>query len=117
MDQNDIIGPVIEKPNPDAFITEHPMDIMLSGNYNKVPIIIGYNSLEGIIMELNNKLVLNKETKYRYDDFQKAIPYYYNLEKNSQFSKSIAKNIEEFYYGFVSEPEDDIEYWYTVRKI
>lgn len=42
--------PCIEKniPGIKAIITEHPADIIKSGNYSKVPMIIGFNDNEGI---------------------------------------------------------------------
>jgi len=46
-----IYGPVIEKPNPTAIITQHPIDIIQSGKYNMVPIIMGFNSNEGLLLE------------------------------------------------------------------
>ncbi|KAK9875464.1 hypothetical protein WA026_007858 [Henosepilachna vigintioctopunctata] len=39
-------GPVVEKPSKDAFISEEPEHLLKSGNYNKVPIIIGTTSNE-----------------------------------------------------------------------
>ncbi|XP_068620355.1 esterase FE4-like [Battus philenor] len=42
--------PCIEKPiaGVEPIITEHPADIISSGNYTQVPMIIGYNDNEGI---------------------------------------------------------------------
>lgn len=41
--------PVIEAPNPTAFLTEHAKDIIKAGNYNKVPMIFSYNDAEGLL--------------------------------------------------------------------
>ncbi|CAH2074949.1 unnamed protein product, partial [Iphiclides podalirius] len=45
-------APVIERSfrNVEAFLTEAPMDALLAGNVNKVPLMCGYNSAEGLIM-------------------------------------------------------------------
>ncbi|GBP31971.1 Bile salt-activated lipase [Eumeta japonica] len=42
--------PCVERdiPGVEAFITEHPLNVIRSGNYTKVPMIIGYNDNEGI---------------------------------------------------------------------
>ncbi|XP_026763078.2 acetylcholinesterase-like [Galleria mellonella] len=44
-----IFTPCIEKiiPNTEQFLAEAPYKTMVNGQYNKVPIIIGYNSAEG----------------------------------------------------------------------
>ncbi|KAK9875468.1 hypothetical protein WA026_007860 [Henosepilachna vigintioctopunctata] len=41
-----VFAPIVEKPSKDAFISEEPEHLLKSGNYNKVPIIIGTNSNE-----------------------------------------------------------------------
>ncbi|KAK9875469.1 hypothetical protein WA026_007861 [Henosepilachna vigintioctopunctata] len=41
-------APVVEKPSKDAFIYEEPEHLLKSGNYNKVPIIIGTTSNEAV---------------------------------------------------------------------
>ncbi|XP_060519301.1 juvenile hormone esterase-like [Cylas formicarius] len=48
--------PVVEKPNPTAFLTKHPFEIIKSGEYNKVPMMIGYVSHEGLLLEFMKKL-------------------------------------------------------------
>lgn len=106
-------GPVIEKPNAEAFITEQPLDIMLSGNYLKVPLIIGYNTREGMFAELLQKKEYGKII-YPLNDFETAIPFYYNIPKRTELSKNIAKTIKEYYYGEAEATLDDIDKFYLV---
>ncbi|KAJ8924090.1 hypothetical protein NQ315_006871, partial [Exocentrus adspersus] len=47
-----VIGAVIEQPNESAFLTRNVLDIIKSGNYNKVPLWFGYTSREGIFIEV-----------------------------------------------------------------
>lgn len=47
-----IFGPVVEKPNKTAFITRDPTDLILNGEFSKVPILAGYTNHEGLLFEL-----------------------------------------------------------------
>lgn len=42
--------PTVEPDVEEAFISKHPDEILKSGDYNRVPYIIGANTLEGIII-------------------------------------------------------------------
>lgn len=42
--------PTIEPDVEDAFISKHPNEILKNGDFNKVPLLIGANTLEGIII-------------------------------------------------------------------
>ncbi|XP_013174896.1 PREDICTED: esterase B1-like [Papilio xuthus] len=44
-------APVVEKrfDNTEAFLTKDPLDSLLAGDFNKVPLIVGYNSAEGLV--------------------------------------------------------------------
>lgn len=106
----------MENSNPEAFITDHPLDIMASGKYNKVPIIIGYTSREGMLLEVLGK-INDKKLEYRLKDFEKAIPLHYNLTKGTPISKTVAKKIEDFYYGKSQSLEEDVDKFYIVSII
>ncbi|GLV39704.1 uncharacterized protein CBL_08230 [Carabus blaptoides fortunei] len=108
-------GPVIEKPNDEAFITEHPLDIMLSGNYIKVPIIIGYNTREGMILALIQTKDYGKIV-YPFDDFEKIIPHHYNIPKRTELSRNVAKSIKEYYYGQAEATVDDVDKYYVLES-
>lgn len=44
--------PTIEEPNDTAFLTRKPIDIIISGDYNHVPMLITYASNEGLYIEM-----------------------------------------------------------------
>ncbi|KAF7281955.1 hypothetical protein GWI33_003977 [Rhynchophorus ferrugineus] len=50
---------VIEVPNPEAFLSENPADIIKKGTYNHVPIIMGYTDKEGMLNDFDMS-VLNQ---------------------------------------------------------
>lgn len=106
-------GPTIEKPNKDAFLTEHPVDIMLSGNYNKVPIMLGFTSREGMLMEIGIK----REYGYMkmFTNFEHKVPHHYNLKPGSDLSIKIAKMIKDAYYGNENPTTDNLDKFYLVR--
>ncbi|XP_013189497.2 juvenile hormone esterase isoform X2 [Amyelois transitella] len=64
-----LFAPVVEQKfdGVESFLNEEPLDILLSGNYNKVPLIIGYNSGEGLFtlsLQLKKAEFYNKHVKY-----------------------------------------------------
>ncbi|KAF5273122.1 hypothetical protein FQA39_LY07612 [Lamprigera yunnana] len=90
-------GLVIENAKaPSAFLTREPIEIILSGDYNHVPIIIGFTSLEGMVVDFFGENVPNT---YIIDDFEEIVPYELNIDRGSKLSKIIANKIKKFYYG------------------
>ncbi|XP_056640905.1 uncharacterized protein LOC130447884 [Diorhabda sublineata] len=89
-------GPVIEKSTKEpAFLTEDPIDIIKSGKYNKVPMMIGCLSREGMFIysictNAKNNLVLVPET---------LIPRSLNLRIGSNLHKEAADRVKQFYFG------------------
>lgn len=66
-----IFVPCVEKAIPDveSFLTDTPYNLITKGDYNKVPIIIGYNSAEGLMFAgKENDTMIPKL------DFLKALP-------------------------------------------
>nr|XP_023018920.1 juvenile hormone esterase-like [Leptinotarsa decemlineata] len=95
-----VVGPVIEKPNPTAFLTKDPMEVMISGEYNKVPMIWGYTSNEGMLFVLLQKLA--KEGKAKKMDekpnLEDFVPPDMKLERGCSTSQEICKKIADFYF-------------------
>ncbi|XP_026478387.1 venom carboxylesterase-6-like [Ctenocephalides felis] len=97
--QDFIFVPSIEKvfPNQKPFLEESPFTRMVSGNYHKVPQIVGFNSGEGIFFNFflqENPDILNQFEA----DFQKFIPTDLDLSHGSEDSKSLAEKIRKFYF-------------------
>ncbi|XP_026749626.1 juvenile hormone esterase-like [Galleria mellonella] len=89
--------PTIEKKfnNVEPFLTEHPLDALAAGNINKVPIIIGYNSSESILMI--SDFLKKVDTKNKYPEYlvPKEIAYRLPNEKVKEFGERIKR----FYVG------------------
>lgn len=91
-------SPVVEKQKfPAPFLSDEPINIIRSGCYSKVPMIIGYAAREGIYWDLQNLQITGKHKIIT--DFTKVIPNNVNCDKNSLLSKTIATKIKDFYFG------------------
>lgn len=89
-----VLGLTIEKPNKTAFISEHPLAILESGNFHHVPFLLGFNSREGIFIQLSPNFKIethgaNPET---------LVPYNLVVRENKKH-KEIGEKIKKFYYG------------------
>ncbi|KAF2883535.1 hypothetical protein ILUMI_22638, partial [Ignelater luminosus] len=91
-------SPVIEKQKRyPAFISDEPINIIRSGDYHKVPMIIGYTSREGIYWDIYNQLMTGKSEIIT--DFTTVIPNNLNARKGSLLYQTIADRIKAFYWG------------------
>ncbi|EFA06759.1 esterase B1 [Tribolium castaneum] len=103
-------GPVVEKYVTDsAFLTEEPLEIMKSGKFNHVPLIIGTTSREGMLAEAVRKLLRKDVVGSSLED---EIHYRLKVEKGSEESRQIATKIKKFYYG---EEEKNAEKYYLLK--
>ncbi|XP_022910130.2 esterase B1-like [Onthophagus taurus] len=95
-DERRTFSPVIETPIPNemSIITEEPMKIILSGEYNKVPMLMGYVSSEGQFFE-----PILKGKEFLVPSFEKMVPHPLNLTKGSDRSLFTADKIKKFYFG------------------
>lgn len=79
------------------FLTERPITKMLSGNFNKVPVLAGYNSAEGLMYMPNIKNNPNFMQGFE-NNMEKLIPNDLELKPGSNESMDLAKHIREFYF-------------------
>ncbi|CAH1284621.1 unnamed protein product [Diabrotica balteata] len=91
-----LLGPIEEIPNDTAFITKHPLQHILTGDYNKVPIMMGYTSNEVICLSSE---IMADQGKSFVDNFD--IEFILNamvgIEKGSETSKKYIQRIKETY--------------------
>ncbi|XP_059061394.1 juvenile hormone esterase-like [Achroia grisella] len=92
-----VFTPTVEKKfdNVESFFNVHPLDALAAGNVNKVPIVIGYNSAESILMIpdfIKKAEFNNKNPKYL---VPKEISHKLPEEKVTEFGERIKK----FYLG------------------
>ncbi|XP_018575271.1 juvenile hormone esterase [Anoplophora glabripennis] len=93
-------APVIEKPSNTAFITEKPIDIIRSGKYNQVPLMIGYTSREGLLLAAAEVLAASAGLPAKKDppNLEDAIPWHIGLESGSDISKQVCEKLKKTYF-------------------
>lgn len=92
-----MFSPTVEpEGTKDPFLKEDPVELLRSGKYNQVPIMLGYAEMESILF-----MDFNEECPFNAICFGEDIltPSWFGFEKGSQEFQDIAKKITEFYYG------------------
>lgn len=91
--------PIIEKEydQSDAFLTEDVLTVIDSGEYNHVPMIIGYNDAEGISYLSS------------FEDINSMIPTDLNAEDDTDKANEIIAKINDFYFGDAEVPSNVAE--------
>ncbi|KAH1004301.1 hypothetical protein HUJ04_004079 [Dendroctonus ponderosae] len=88
------IGLVIEpQAKKNAFLNKRPIDIITTGEYNKVPMIFGYNNKEGILFNYRRHLTGGVE-KVLPEYF---IPHNVNLRSNSTLRWTYIEKLQNLY--------------------
>lgn len=95
-----IFMPVIEKDNhkDEVFIPEKPTDIIKSGKFNKVPLIIGVTSREGLFIVPD----LMEHSSWYHSltvDLEPLISVNLKIPKGTEEIKEITQKVKEFYFG------------------
>ncbi|GJQ76636.1 hypothetical protein Trydic_g15496 [Trypoxylus dichotomus] len=95
--------PVLEKISPliPPVISKSPLDVIRSGDYNKMPMMIGYNSDEGIFFEYKiSKIVKsNAPNSLLVTNFENLIPHDLNIPVGTPLSHYISNEIRSFYFN------------------
>ncbi|XP_030753700.1 esterase FE4-like [Sitophilus oryzae] len=97
------IGLSIEPPSPTAFISRNPIDIITSGEYNQVPLIIGYNNREGILFNAERKQY-NIEAKPEY-----FVPHNVDFYGNETERQYYLDKIQEKYLSGSNDDDNVID--------
>lgn len=107
VDEKWICSPVIEQHTGDGtFLRRHPLETILSGNYNHVPIMIGYNNLEGMHWDIYN--LLYKGRSEFISDYTTVIPNNINCSKCCLYSTALQAKIKAHYFAYT---KDDPTVW------
>ncbi|KAK5647710.1 hypothetical protein RI129_002602 [Pyrocoelia pectoralis] len=111
-----LIGLAIENPSAKLpFIRDDPMKIILSGDYNDVPIMIGYTSREGMVSEvLPGHRDSDGNLKF-VTDFELEVPSIMKIARGTDLSKTISNEIQQFYYGNEVPSNDNINQFYLLK--
>lgn len=70
---------------------------MLSGNFNKVPVLVGFNDAEGLLTLLSQK---DENIWEKFDeDFEQFVPLDLGISIGSEASRELSKAMKEFYFN------------------
>lgn len=86
-----------------ALITKNPEEIVKSGEFNNLPIMMGYMADEGYLFAKMNPV------KPDFIDDRDLIPKDINIDLNSNEAVDLGKRIEEFYYGNTTQSYENID--------
>ncbi|CAH1110127.1 unnamed protein product [Psylliodes chrysocephalus] len=89
-------SPKAENPNPTAFITKHPFEYLISGQYNKVPILMGYCSNELLLLKA---LLPEDELTVTIDQFtpKHVLTQILNIQEDSEVFKKLDEKLKSAY--------------------
>ncbi|KAK9875478.1 hypothetical protein WA026_007869 [Henosepilachna vigintioctopunctata] len=105
-------GFVIENANQkgDPFLTEEPLELIRRGEYYKVPVLMGYNSREGIFIPTR----YHNSSQELLADMELNVPFHLGLKKGSVASRKTAEKIFRFYFGDQDPTHADIDNFYKL---
>lgn len=90
-------APAIEKEfdGEEAYFTKHPSDYLKEGHFEKVPLLMGYNIGEGMVLVKNNI----KKAKLLNADFTRKIPRDIAKAASPARLQEIGELAKKFYFG------------------
>lgn len=95
-------GPVIEQPSDKpSFLRDKPINIIRSGVYNHVPLMIGYHQKDG----MGEMLYKHKNESEIVPNFEFVIPCDLEVEKGSQEWSNLVSRFKKFYFGEGNDPK------------
>lgn len=89
-------GWTIEPPSDTAFLTKSPIDLITSGEYNRVPIMMGFTNCEGMLYE---GVVSEKNKPVYWEKPEVNVPTQLELDNDSAVKKTVGEKIVKFYLG------------------
>ncbi|XP_015838032.2 alpha-esterase like protein E3 isoform X1 [Tribolium castaneum] len=93
-------GPVVESGDKKAaFLTQEPYEIILSGNFNQVPVMIGFTSREGMLAQMF------KDCRKDFS-VQDHIPWTFGYSKEE--AKAVTTTVKKFYFGNEEPSADNV---------
>ncbi|XP_073818495.1 juvenile hormone esterase-like [Musca autumnalis] len=91
--------PVVESDfGQERFLTEDPYKTMMSGNFNKVPLIIGLAEYEMYFFAYHT-LLSDEQRQHFISEFDKYAPIYFLYERGGPKSSNISQQLESYYFG------------------
>lgn len=95
-----IFGPVVEKPNKHAFLTNDPTELFLNGEFTKLPILATYTSNEGLMFEHLDRCAIESGKKICIcpPNTQEYVPLVMKEKMDDLSLSEISSEMEKAYY-------------------
>lgn len=99
--------PSIEKSfeGEECFLPKSPLELLAEGNFTKVPMILGYNACEGLMMIRNVEVNIPKMLK----SVSLRLPYRVQISASKSQLPAIAKKVEDFYFKGKSNKDEVLQ--------
>lgn len=97
-----------------AFLTEDPQNLLKTGKFHSVPLLVSYTKEEGILLDI---FLRNLGAPPIYSDLEDYVPKYLKLKRGSEKSKILAEEIKRFYYGDKEPSSETSSENFNVRHI
>lgn len=99
---------------PGAFLTNSPLEVLNSGKYSQVPLLILYDKDEGIVFNVfMDKLGL----PCIHSKFEDYVPRCLKLKENDKEFMALAQEIKRFYYGDKEPSSETKREFYNVSYL
>ncbi|XP_053602680.1 juvenile hormone esterase [Plodia interpunctella] len=98
-------NPVVEKKfeGVESFLNEDALEILMKGKSNEVPLLIGYNSIEGLMSVSEDKIIdKNNDTKF-------LVPREILRKISAEKAKDMGERIKTFYVGDKNFSNDTVK--------
>ncbi|XP_050515607.1 juvenile hormone esterase-like isoform X1 [Diabrotica virgifera virgifera] len=92
------VAPTIEKPNETAVLTSLPQDLIAKGHYHKIPLMIGYTNMEGILHEIYQQKETKQGLKPDYFNLYKFVHPHMAIENKDPKKELIKEKLKKFYF-------------------
>lgn len=103
-DSTYLFSPCVERDTSDgAFLTESPLSILKKGKYEKLPILYGFTSLEGL-MRIDYFDIWKHKINSSFSDFLPGDLQFNSVEEK----RDVAKTVKSFYFGNKSIGDDNV---------
>lgn len=88
------------------------MDLLRSGNYDQVPLMMGFTDNEGLVVEM----ILRMQGKQPKPTFENVIPYNLNAKEGTPEWNRLEEKFKLFYFGNETPSMENWQKSVTVRS-
>lgn len=104
-------GWVVEtQTNEPAFLPRDPCELISSGDFNKIPTLMGYTSKEGFLLDVFINLKLQEPEDNFETKPELMVPFQLDLNADSPLYDAVKRELVEFYKGEIEDVRNQVFY-------